>query len=368
MTNIENRTVVFILNSLEQQRCHKRIREFLDNGYQVRVYAFNRKYGVEVRNFDRYEVEVIGEFGNTLSYFQRINLMRKGIKKVVKAHKKQPVIYYLFNLDVAVIAYWLIKNKPYIYEESDLTHTYLSNALLKKVLDKLDKRIIRHSLMTVMTSGGFVKYHFKGGCPENVWVIPNKLNPYVNEYPQIAKESVDIDHIRFGFVGHLRGQALINFVEVLVRHFPQHEMHFFGVCVENYLPKFKVFEKYENVYFHGHFSNPQDLAKVYSQIDIVISTYDTTQENVLYAEPNKIYEAIYFNTPIVVSRGTYLAERVDDMGIGYALDAMSEKEICQFIKGLTIDSIAEKAHGAAMIDKKSAVDDNRDFFSFLKRR
>ena len=366
--DIKNKTVVFILNSLEQQRCHKRIREFLDNGYEVKVYAFNRKYGVEVSRFERYEVEVIGEFGNSCSYLSRVSLMRKGIKKVVEAHKDQAAIYYLFNLDVASIAFWLIKNRPYIYEESDLTHTYISNKLVKGCMDKLDKLIIRKSLMTVMTSGGFVKYHFKGDCPENVWVIPNKLNPQIKECPLVPKRKLEMEHIHFGFVGHLRGQALINFVRVLTEHYPQHEMHFFGMCVENDQPKFSVFEKCENVYFHGPFRNPLDLAKVYSQIDVVISTYDTTQENVLYAEPNKIYEAIYFNTPIVVSLGTYLADKVTYMNIGYALDAMNEEKICQFIQDLTEESIREKVHSAAMIDKKEAVDDNRAFFSRLKDR
>lgn len=235
-------------------------------------------------------------------------------------------------------------------------------------MDKLDKLIIRKSLMTVMTSGGFVKYHFKGVCPENVWVIPNKLNPQIREYPLVSKRKLEMEHLHFGFVGHLRGQALINFVSVLVHHFPQHEMHFFGMCDENNLPKFDVFKNCKNVFFHGPFKNPMDLAKVYSQIDIVISTYDTTQENVLYAEPNKIYEAIYFNTPIVVSHGTYLADKVTNMNIGYALDAMNEEKICQFIHGLTEESIREKVHSAAMIDKTEAIDDNHVFFSRLNDR
>ena len=35
--------------------------------------------------------------------------------------------------------------------------------------------------------------------------------------------------------------------------------------------------------------------------DMVVATYDVTIENVRYAEPNKIYEAIFFETPIILS-------------------------------------------------------------------
>jgi succinoglycan biosynthesis protein ExoL len=43
-------------------------------------------------------------------------------------------------------------------------------------------------------------------------------------------------------------------------------------------------------------------------------------QNNRVALPNKLYEAMYFRVPIVASKGTYLAERVLDAGIGYAID------------------------------------------------
>ena len=361
------KTILFILNSIEQQRCHKRIREFIAHGYAVRVYAFNRKIRAgKLPDFD-YPVEVIGEFTNSVSYLARIGMIRRGIQQVVQVNKGMDGIYYLFNLDIASIAYWLI-DKPYIYEESDLMHTYISQPLLRTGLRLLDKRIIQKSLITVLTSEGFVRYHFKDKAqPAKVCVIPNRLNPDITRYPILPKQPLNTKHIKFGFVGDIRGKALANFTRILTSRFPQHEMHFFGGCDDCNRPYFEPFKEKENVFFHGPFVNPRDLPQVYAQIDVVLSTYDAMYENVLYAEPNKIYEAIYFETPIIVSSGTFLAEKVNRLGIGFDVDAMDDEAVCQLTKSLTTEKIQEKVRHAAAIDKKFAINENSEFFAKLKR-
>lgn len=361
-----NTKIVFIINSLMLQRCHKRVNDFIDQGYKVEVYGFDRQFGVEKCKYDRYDVEIIGEFNNFLSYFSRIGIMKNGIKKVIDAHKKQDCVFYLFQFDVASIATLMLGDIPYIYEESDLTHTYISHKVIRKVLEKWDKRIIRKSLMTVETSYGFVKYHFNGICPKNVSVIPNKLKSQVEDFPLISKPDFDINHIRFGYVGHIRFQALMNFVRILINYYPQHELYFFGLVGDKkLLPQIKSFEKCPHVHFCGPFENPKDLAKVYSQIDLLISTYDTSMENVRYAEPNKLYEAIYYETPIIVSKGTFLEESVKKYDIGYAIDALNDGELKTFINSLTEEDIKEKMHHAALIDKKLMINENRAFFSQL---
>ena len=362
-----NKTILFILNSIEQQRCHKRIREFMDHGYTVKVYAFDRKTRGGKMPDMGYPIDVIGEFVNSVSYLGRIGIIRNGIQHVVKSNKGIDGIYYLFNLDIASSAYWMI-DKPYIYEESDLMHTYISQAVLRGGLHWMDKRIIQKSLITVMTSEGFVRYHFKNEPqPEKVCVIPNRLNPDIARYPIVPKQPLDIGHVKFGFVGDIRGKALVNFTRILTNRFPQHELHFFGGCDDCNLPHFEPFKECENVFFHGPFVNPRDLAHVYSKIDIVLSTYDTMYENVLYAEPNKIYEAIYFETPIIVSSGTFLAEKVNRMGIGFDVDAMDDEAVCEFVNRLDAALIQEKAKNEAAIDKRHTINENAAFFEKLKQ-
>ena len=53
--------------------------------------------------------------------------------------------------------------------------------------------------------------------------------------------------------------------------------------------------KFPNVKLHGKFKNPSDLSVIYNKIDLNVICYDTTSINVRIAEPNKLYESIFFN-------------------------------------------------------------------------
>ena len=96
---------------------------------------------------------------------------------------------------------------------------------------------------------------------------------------------------------------------------------------------------YRNIVMHGAFENPKDLQNIYSKIDISIVCYDTTSGNVRIAEPNKLYESIFFKTPIIVSSGTFLEDRVKEYNAGYAIDASKDNCIIEFVKSMTKDDI-----------------------------
>jgi glycosyltransferase involved in cell wall biosynthesis len=129
---------------------------------------------------------------------------------------------------------------------------------------------------------------------------------------------------------------------------------------------FDRLKNYNNCHFHGAFFHPNDLPEIYAKTDLVLSTYDVENENVRFAEPNKIYESIYFRTPIIVSSGTYLAEKVNEIGIGYDIDAMKDEEIINFIQQLDNESINQRISNINCIDKIKAININDEFFERLK--
>ena len=98
---------------------------------------------------------------------------------------------------------------------------------------------------------------------------------------------------------------------------------------------------------------------------MVLSTYNVIYENVRFAEPNKLYEAIYFEVPIIVSKGTYIAEKVERLKVGFAIDPLNVMEIVSFIKSLTVQILNEKRTACAKIDKNQLIDVNTEFFSKL---
>lgn len=356
---MSHKKVVFIINSLSQQRCIKRIEEFISNGYEIEAYGFVRK-DTAVITPKSFDVITLGEFDNSLNYFSRLVMMFNLLKPVFRKKRSEDTVFYYFMLDVAMVSR-LLCNRPYVYEESDLMHSYIGVKPIRYLLDVIDKYLIKRSIHTVFTSDGFVKYHFGEKKPDNVSVIPNRLNVNILKLPYVEKTPLNDQKLRFAFVGVARYLSLVNFVDVLARNFPRHEFHFYGIPIRE-KNSFESLKKYENVYFHGKFLNPDDLPAIYSKIDLVVSTYDVKYINIRCLEPNKLYEAIYFETPIIVSEGTFLADRVKSLNIGFAVNPLDEESVVSFISNLKHSIIEEKQKACSAIPKEYCINQNDRFF------
>lgn len=359
--------IVFIESGENNPNNIKRMEEFKARGYDVIVYAFSRKQdnknspnGIQVYN--------IGEFTSESSYFSRIGVIRKGIKKVIEKHKEDDCIFYLLKSDMAIMYSYLSK-RPYIFEEADMTHLSFGNKWLRNYLEIRIKSIIKHSVMSVFRSEGFLKYHFGDVYPDNVYVIPNRLHPDVLNLPHVDYNDNDNDNIRFGFVGGIRYNTIFAFAETVLKHFPRHQFHFYGkFSTKAQEDQFFALKKYPNCFFHGQFKSPDDLPTIYSKIDVLLSAYDVRGINPRYAEPNKLYEAIYFDKPIIVSSNSFLADKVARLGIGYNVDALNEKEVVKLVESIDKKSIEAKKANIRKIDKDTCINSNKEFFALLEKK
>lgn len=221
--------------------------------------------------------------------------------------------------------------------------------------------------MTVFTSEGFMKYHFGEAKPGNCFVIPNRLTSGIQQYGLIQK--VKSKKLRIGFVGKIRFNSVKSFAEIFCQKYTNAEFHFwgnFGSIKEKEM--FDPLNKYINCIFHGPFKNPSDLPHIYSQIDLVLSTYDISEDNVRYAEPNKIYESVYFETPIIVSEGCFLGDKVKELNIGFTVNALDKIAVKQLIDSLTPEIVDDKIESIKQIGKEYAINNNEKFFQILDQR
>jgi glycosyltransferase involved in cell wall biosynthesis len=125
-------------------------------------------------------------------------------------------------------------------------------------------------------------------------------------------------------------------------------------------------EMYNNVFYHGRFKNPEDLPVIYKNIDLLLCAYDYRIDNVRYAEPNKLYESIYFRKPIIVSSNTFLAKKVSDLGIGYHLDSLDNNAIISFIQNITLESIETKRDACSDISQEECIINDQLLFSRIR--
>lgn len=354
--------IVFFINAVTVPRCIKRIEEFIDNGYEVEAYGFDRGGNVHTRP-SKFDIKVIGYHNISQSYFERLRIIYKSMKPIIRQYKNQDVLFYYFFYDVAFVG-WLLSKKLFIYEESDIPYTGIGNVVLRKLFGRIDRKIISRSLLTVMTSEGFIDFHFGDLRPKNIVVIPNRVSSNIVEFEYYNK-SIDINHLKFAFVGSYRYESVLNFTAVIAENYPQHQFHIFGLVVENKNELDQLLQKFSNIHFHGTFKNPDDLPKIYEQINLVLSTYDATSINAQYAEPNKLYESIYFRTPIIVSSNTFLAKKVNRLGIGYDINGLDKEEIKSFVRNLTLEDLMNKQKACESIPKETAINKNVDLFNYL---
>lgn len=356
--------IVFILNSITITRCQKRVEEFIDNGYEVDVYGFARSNQI-YSTPKRYKIEQIGFHSISMNYFQRLIIIAKSLKSIHKKYKHQKnVIFYYFFFDIAFAAS-LISNRTYIYEESDIPYANIKPLLLRKFLKWKDRKIIQKSLITTMTSEGFIKYHNLEKSSSNIILIPNRVNSKLLQLPYRHK-ILDINNISIGFVGGFRYQSIYNFANVIAHEFSNISFHFFGNFQEYENELRRLSSKYQNIIIHGLFKNPDDLPSIYEQIDLVLATYDVTSINAQYAEPNKMYESIFFRVPIIVSKSTFVSEKIESLGIGYSVNGLDTSEIKSFLSKLNKGDIEAKIQKMKIISQKDVINNNPNLFKYLK--
>lgn len=354
--------IVFILSSLNDPHYRKRVEEFMDHGYEVTVYGFKRE-GRELPP-SRYNPIVLGEIQNR-SFSSRIGILNSSIRSI-SAQCRGKICFYS-SLDIAFFASLHIR-APYIYEVCDLTELTIDNGVARGILTALNRRYIRKSITTIITSEGFAQ-HFSGIDQGKFSLIPNKVSPDIPAFTA-ERKTIDKDVIRIGFAGVIRFETIYHFVKAASEFGRNIEVHLFGIYrdTDKWSVKIRELEKEsENVIYHGPFSNPDGLPAIYSGIDMVLCTYSPTF-GVKYAEPNKLYEAIYFRCPIIVSENVFLGDKVRRLNVGYVINAMDEEVIKSFLAGLNEAEYNQKVMACESIPQRDCLNLNEEFFSVLETK
>lgn len=345
-------------------RIERRIEAFVDAGFDVDVYGYRYDViNVEYCNSPKYKYNVLATIPHAVLYKERVKGLSL-VRKVVRQYDKRNTIFYFFSLNVAAIAPFL--RIKYIYEESDMLFDRFEKELLRRGVIAFNKNVIKKSAITVMTSEGFAQFYYRNKRPNNLEFVLNKVSAKCLQLPSVEKPSFDISHIRFGFAGNIRYEATVNLAAIIAKLYPQHEFHFWGNTEA--LPKEKLnsLKKYSNIFFHGLFKNPDDLPSIYSAMDFCVCNYDIKGINPRYAEPNKLYEALFFDTPIIVSPMTFIGDKVKKQGVGFEVDSYDEKLVKESVDGISNEIYGKMIENIRKIIKTTLVTNNSSLINRIK--
>jgi glycosyltransferase involved in cell wall biosynthesis len=264
--------------------------------------------------------------GNKFKKIVPMFYFRKTVNQIIKNGNYDRIII-LNTLPAVLLSNVLISNYKGKYILDIRDYTYEKYKFYKKRVDNL----VKNSFITTVSSFGFFRF-----LENNKKIYLNHNISNWNIFGFSDKELSEKPKIKIGFVGVVRYmKENMN----LMRQMKNNEKYEFIYIGNTYpecnLEKTCKNENIENVTFKGEFNN-KDKPEIYKEIDIINALYGNESLEVQTALPNKLYDAIIFKKPMIVSKGTYLAELVEKYKIGITVDfkenfyEVIEKYIAEF--------------------------------------
>ena len=300
-----------------------------------------------------------GEEGNPLKRIWPTCLV---IGKMVKEAKRlRPSCIYVSGYEAFLAACLSTlgrKHKPYIiYEVCDLHYLLIEKQkrwfpwLVSHGLRFLERLMCKRAGMLVITSPPFYDVYYRSLFPkENVFFMPNM--PDLKSFAGYRKKVGGIFTI--GFIGAIRyiGQMKMMVdaaqeagIRVLIAGRGAQEQGMIDYVKDK-----------PHVTYDGAYVYEQDIAVLYGRVDCIYSVYDATDRNVRLALPNRLYEAVYCEIPLIVAKHTYLAQTVKKMGVGIAVEIGDKKELVEAMQKLSRDRSFYDRLVSHCVGQKATVD------------
>lgn len=184
-------------------------------------------------------------------------------------------------------------------------------------------QIVKNSYRTIISSKGFLsflpEYPSKYSVAHN---IPVDKCGYKNKSSLIKNKK----HINIGYVGRIRDDAANQYLIDLIRADGRYSLYYYGVFSPYSTFQKKEKNQIDNIHYMGRYDE-KDKANLYKNIDMIHSIYLPINKASKTLTPNRLYDALLYKKPLLVSAGTYLSEIVEKYKLGIAIDFSRNMQI-----------------------------------------
>lgn len=326
---------VFILrnNSLASNAGMLRIIDAnVKNGHQSFVISRNRKKTQEKTIFQEdYNYQGILVENHVIELFSK---QAAGLKNLIPLIKYQFLllsilwkernkidVIHSFDLDTGLVSLLFTKlfRKKMVYHIADFYSDSRANisGRVRSMIKKIEVFVINHADATIIANENR-KEQIEGSKPKNLTVIHN--SPMVDAVAlerairETKIEQLGDERISLCYVGGLSSNRFIH--EILEFIAGNQELTLTLAGYGELEEKVRTYAKeYENIHYLGELAYLDSLA-LYSYSDIMFAMYDPTHPNHKYSAPNKVYEAMMLNKPIIVAKDSGVDQLVSKENIG----------------------------------------------------
>lgn len=335
--------LVFLLSHVPDPRIYKRMKiakkEFRTHSiYWKRSFKSFKTFFVD-NDIEKYEVISSNNKEFNVSLFMRLFLIFKFMIRSIKLLKKiKPAIIHCEHLDMLFIAYVYktLYNKKVriIYEVADLHNLVYNDS--KKIKDKLTKNLFvkieefltKEIDKLIITSPYFYDVYYKNFNHQLDYLfVPNAPEKQLFKDVKTANNK---DAITIGFIGAVR---YLEQLKMLIDIAGQYKN--ISIFIAGGGSSYKKIKGYcldlDYVNIYGPYDYETEVVDLYSRVDMVYSVYNSESKNVRVALPNRLYEAIVSEKPIIASNKTKLGEFINEKEIGFTVDDQSSEDLNQLL-------------------------------------
>ena len=297
-------------------RATKEIKSYNKFNNKMLIYGWNREN--ENINFEKlnqtniiYMYSRKAKFGNGIKNIFNLAMFNLWLIFKIKKDIDKIDIIHACDFDTAFIAKYIAKkyNKKLIYDIYDYYVDCHSLGFLKNIVEKLDIQTINYAdIVFICTEKR--KEQIKKSKPKKIVVIYNSPR-IIDKTNKLIK---DDKKIYLGYFGILQDDRLL--LEISKEIIKEKDIVLYIGGFGKYEQYFdQLSKKYKNIIFYGTISYKEVLEKE-QNCDVLFATYNPLIKNHKYSAPNKVYEAMALNIPIIVCKDTGIDEMVKKDKIG----------------------------------------------------
>lgn len=322
-------TIVYIRSTsiFNDSRATKEILSLNRLGYKVIVIGWNRD-GIAEKEckelFKGKEIEVIFfnkllPHGSGMKGIFKILQFNLFIKKQLKRLHSHYAFIHACDLDTSIFLRKLAKKlkKKYVYDIYDYyIEAHTLPGVLKKRIERMEIKLINAADCVIVCSKQRTQQISKAHPKrlEYIYNTPNLKNILSNCPISRQKNS----RLKIAYFGVLSEDRLLKEIGDKICQRKDFQLLIGGNG--KYYNYFKrLSDENENVDFYGQIAYEKVLI-LESQSDVLFATYNPTIPNHKYSAPNKVYEAMALNKPIIVCNNTGVDKMVDEFHFGYTID------------------------------------------------
>lgn len=354
-TTASGRRLFYFCSEVSDASTLKRIRQFIDHGFDITVFGFHRtRY-----NTGHEPAWPYVPLGLTVDgrYWHRLGALIGALPAIVAERRRLRTasLFYARNLDQLLLALFArliaFTRAPIVYEVLDIPPFLTRNGPGSRLLRWIERRCLGAVALLVLSSPAFHRryyaavQHYRGPW----YLLENKLHPSIAAAVPPAAPARTRDRGKpwiVGYFGLIRGQETFDLMARLAERLQGRVAFRFRGALTTVDPvAFQAaLDRLPNMTFGGPYVPHQELETLYRDVDFAWALdLEHTDHNSRWLMPCRFYEAGYFGVPCLAVRSFEVGSVLERHRIGFTFgeplegsaEGPLEEQIVRFFETLT---------------------------------